>query len=149
MPVARVLSCGHTLHAECLEHTTQKTRISDPPCPACAKLEEKNSPENRVFSRFRNRISRLRPFSEDGPSRSWSCAQVGDCVQGALQPPPRSTMLLLNQSCMKKNLFVKVNLSKEFPCKLRKSGLASLQLFSGQSIDQGVVETCHIYEVAE
>ncbi|GMJ04686.1 hypothetical protein like AT1G14180 [Hibiscus trionum] len=92
MPVAGVLSCGHTFHAECLEQTTQKTRISDPPC------------------------------------------HVGDCVQGALQPPPRGTMLLLNQSRMKKNLFVKVNSSKEFPGKLRKSGSSSLQLFSGKSI---------------
>ncbi|KAK8522891.1 hypothetical protein V6N12_056584 [Hibiscus sabdariffa] len=139
MPVAGVLSCGHTFHAECLEQTTQKTRISDPPCPVCAKLEEQNSPENRVFSRLKNSISRLRPFSEDGPSRSWSCTQVGDCVQGALQPPPRSTMLLLNQSRMKKNLFVKVNSSKEFPGKLRKSGSSSLQLFSGKSTDQGAV----------
>ncbi|KAE8683056.1 NAC domain-containing protein 90-like [Hibiscus syriacus] len=139
MPVAGVLSCGHTFHVECLEQATQKTRISDPPCPVCFKLEEQNSPENRVLSRFRNSISRLRPFSEDGPSRSWSCAQVGDCVQGALQPPPRSTMLLLNQSRMKKNIFVKVNSSKEFPGELRKSGSASLQLFSGKSIDQGAV----------
>ncbi|GMI87396.1 hypothetical protein like AT1G14180 [Hibiscus trionum] len=139
MPVARVLSCGHTFHAECLEQTTQKTRISDPPCPVCAKLEEQNSSENRVFSRLKNSISRLRPFSEDGPSRSWSCAQVGDCVQVALQPPPRSTMLLLNQNRMKKNLLVKVNSSKEFLGKLRKSGSPSLQLFSGKSIDQGAV----------
>ncbi|XP_039057848.1 uncharacterized protein LOC120201276 isoform X2 [Hibiscus syriacus] len=123
MPVAGVLSCGHTFHAECLEQTTQKTRISDPPCPVCSKLEEQNSPENRVFSRFRNSISRLRPFSEDGPSGSWSCAQVGDCVQGVVQPPPRnSAMLLLNQSHMKKNLFMKVNSSREFPGKLSKNG---------------------------
>ncbi|KAK8259923.1 hypothetical protein V6Z12_D13G087500 [Gossypium hirsutum] len=134
-----VLSCGHTFHAECLEQTTQKARISDPPCPVCTKLEEQNSPENRVFSRLRNSISRLRSFSEDGPSRTWSCAQVGDCVQGALHPPQRGTMLLLNQSRMKKNLFVKVNSSKEFPGKLRKSSSPSLQLFSGKSIDQGAV----------
>ncbi|KAB1994226.1 hypothetical protein ES319_D13G085200v1 [Gossypium barbadense] len=139
MPVAGVLSCGHTFHAECLEQTTQKARISDPPCPVCTKLEEQNSPENRVFSRLRNSISRLRSFSEDGPSRTWSCAQVGDCVQGALHPPQRSTMLLLNQSRMKKNLFVKVNSSKEIPGKLRKSSSPSLQLFSGKSIDQGAV----------
>ncbi|KAB2047962.1 hypothetical protein ES319_A13G081900v1 [Gossypium barbadense] len=139
MPVAGVLSCGHTFHAECLEQTTQKARIRDPPCPVCAKLEEQNSSENRVFSRLRNSISRLRSFSEDGPSRTWSCAQVGDCVQGALHPPQRSTMLLLNQSRMKKNLFVKVNSSKEFPGKLRKSSSPSLQLFGGKSIDQGAV----------
>ncbi|GMJ04685.1 hypothetical protein like AT1G14180 [Hibiscus trionum] len=107
-------------------------------CGLCERYLSQRSPWsarriNRIFSRFRSSISRLRPFSEDGPSR-WSCAQVGDCVQGALQPPPRGTMLLLNQSRMKKNLFVKVNSSKEFPGKLRKSGSSSLQLFSGKSI---------------
>ncbi|KAE8729866.1 MADS-box protein ZMM17-like [Hibiscus syriacus] len=113
MPVAGALSCGHTFHAECLKQTNTK-----------------NS----------NSISRLKPFSENGPSKSWSCAQVGDCVQGVLQPPPRNrTMLLLNQSHMKKNLFMKVNSSREFPGKLRKSGSSPLQLFSGKSIYLGAV----------
>ncbi|XVE91514.1 hypothetical protein REPUB_Repub01dG0016400 [Reevesia pubescens] len=137
MPVAGVLSCRHIFHAECLEQTTPKTHKNDPPCPICAKLEEQNSPEN--FSRFKNGFPKLKSFSEDGPSRPWGCAQVGDCVEGALHAPPRSTMLLLNRSRMKKNLFMKGNLSKEFPGKLRKSGSSSLQLFSGKSIDQGAV----------
>ncbi|XP_022776837.1 uncharacterized protein LOC111318328 isoform X2 [Durio zibethinus] len=131
MPVAGVLSCRHVFHAECLEQTTPKTSKSDPPCPMCVKLEEENSPENRVFSRFRNGFPWLRPFSEDGPSRPWGCAQVGDCVDGALHAPPRNTMLLLNRSLMKKNLFTKGKSSKEFPGKLRKSG--------SKSIEQGAV----------
>ncbi|XP_017970851.1 PREDICTED: uncharacterized protein LOC18610377 isoform X3 [Theobroma cacao] len=139
MPVAGVLSCRHVFHAECLEQTTPKTRKNDPPCPICVRLEEQNSPEKQVISRLRNGLPRLRPFSEDGPSRTWGCAQVGDCVEGALHAPPRSTMLLLNRSRMKKNLFVKGNSSKEFPGKLRKSGSSSLQLFGGKSIDQGAV----------
>ncbi|XP_021299928.1 uncharacterized protein LOC110428405 [Herrania umbratica] len=139
MPVAGVLSCRHVFHAECLEQTTPKTRKNDPPCPICVRLEEQNSPEKQVISRLRNGLPRLRPFSEDGPSRTWGCAQVGDCVEAALHAPPRSTMLLLNRSRMKKNLFVKGNSSKEFPGKLRKSGSSSLQLFGGKSIDQGAV----------
>ncbi|OMO82501.1 Zinc finger, RING-type [Corchorus olitorius] len=140
MPVAGVLSCRHVFHAECLEQTTPKTRKNDPPCPLCTRAEEQNSPENRVFSRFRNGFPRLRPFSEDGTSKPWGCAQVGDCVEGALHAPPRNTMLLLNRSRMKKNLFIKGNSSKEFPGKLRKSGSSSLQLFGGKSFDQGAVE---------
>ncbi|OMO93245.1 Zinc finger, RING-type [Corchorus capsularis] len=140
MPVAGVLSCRHVFHAECLEQTTPKTRKNDPPCPLCVRAEEQNSPENRVFSRFRNGFPRLRPFSEDGTSKPWGCAQVGDCVEGALHAPPRNTMLLLNRSRMKKNLFIKGNSSKEFPGKLRKSGSSSLQLFGGKSFDQGAVE---------
>lgn len=139
MPVAGVLSCRHVFHAECLEQTTPKTRKSDPPCPVCVKLEEQSSPENRVFSRFRNGFPRLRPFSEDGPSKPWGCTQVGDCVEGALQAPPCSTMLLLNRSRMKKNLFVKGNSSKEFPGKLRKSDSSSFQYFGGKSIDRDAV----------
>ncbi|XVE53208.1 hypothetical protein DITRI_Ditri02bG0185600 [Diplodiscus trichospermus] len=137
MPVAGVLSCRHVFHAECLEQTTPKTSKSDPPCPICIKLEEHNSPENRGISRFRNGFPRLRPFSDDGPSRPWGCAQVGDCVEGALHAPPRSTMLLLNRSRMKKNLFMKGNSSKEFPGKLKRPGSPSLQLFGGKSFEQG------------
>ncbi|XXG52419.1 hypothetical protein AAC387_Pa03g0763 [Persea americana] len=38
MPVAGVLSCSHVFHAECLEQTTPKTQIHDPPCPLCLKI---------------------------------------------------------------------------------------------------------------
>ncbi|XP_022735665.1 uncharacterized protein LOC111289069 [Durio zibethinus] len=138
-PVAGVLSCQHVFHAECLEQTTPKTRKNDPPCPICVKLEEQNSPDNRVFSRFRNGFARLRPFSEDCPSRPWGCAQAGDCVEGALHAPSRSTTLLVNRSRMKKNLFMKSNSSKEFPGKLRQSGSSSSLLFGGKSIDQGAI----------
>ncbi|XWS23175.1 hypothetical protein CRYUN_Cryun29cG0098500 [Craigia yunnanensis] len=139
MPVAGVLSCRYVFHAECLEQTTPKTRKNYPPCPTCVKLEEQNSPENRVFSRFRNGFPRLRPFSEDEPSRPWDCAQVGDCDEGALHAPPHSTMLILNRSRMEKHLFMKGNSSKEFPGRLRKSGSSSLLLFGGKSIDQGAI----------
>ncbi|XP_058107705.1 uncharacterized protein LOC131251171 [Magnolia sinica] len=38
MPIAGVLSCSHVFHAECLEETTPKTQIHDPPCPTCLKI---------------------------------------------------------------------------------------------------------------
>ncbi|XP_058080056.1 uncharacterized protein LOC131228197 isoform X2 [Magnolia sinica] len=38
MPIAGVLSCSHVFHAECLDQTTPKTQIHDPPCPMCQKV---------------------------------------------------------------------------------------------------------------
>ncbi|XP_008221728.1 PREDICTED: uncharacterized protein LOC103321681 [Prunus mume] len=139
MPVTGVLSCCHVFHAECLEQTTPKTRKNDPPCPLCAKFEEENLPEQQGFSRLRTGFPRLRPISDDGPSRPWGCTQVGDCVEGALHAPPRNSMLLLNRSRIKKNLSLKGNLGKDFPGQLRKSGSYSFQHLSGKSADQGAV----------
>ncbi|GMN41881.1 hypothetical protein TIFTF001_011100 [Ficus carica] len=139
MPVTGVLSCCHVFHAECLEQTTPKMRRNDPPCPLCARLEEENCPEQKSCSRPRNSFPKLKPFNEDGPSRPWGCVQVGDCVEGALQVPPRNTMLLLNRNRIKKNLSLKGNSSKEFPGKLKKSGSYSSQQFSMRAIDQGAV----------
>ncbi|XP_050372381.1 uncharacterized protein LOC126790254, partial [Argentina anserina] len=139
MPITGVLSCYHVFHAECLDQTTPKTCKSDPPCPLCARLEEENLSEQQSFSRLRASFSRLRPISDDGPSRPWGCTQVGDCVEGALHAPPRNSMLLLNRSRIKKNLSLKGNSSKEFPGKLRKSISYSTQHLRGKSVDQGVV----------
>ncbi|XP_057448206.1 uncharacterized protein LOC130739810 [Lotus japonicus] len=136
MPTAGILPCRHVFHAECLEQTTPKTRKSDPPCPVCVKFEEENSPDQRGTLRLRNGFPRLKPFCEDGPSRSWGCSQAGDCVAGALHAQPRNAMFLLNRNRIKRNLSSKGNLSKEFPGKIRKSGAYSSQLFSGSSADQ-------------
>ncbi|KAF8408120.1 hypothetical protein HHK36_007263 [Tetracentron sinense] len=121
MPVAGVLSCRHVFHAECLEQTTPKTHKHDPPCPQCAKSEG-NVLEHVSFSRLRNDLPTLRPFCEDGLSRSRGGRQVGDCVEGTLHAPPRNTMLSLNRSRLKKHLSLKGNLSKELPDKLKRSG---------------------------
>lgn len=140
MPVTGVLSCHHVFHAECLEQATPKMFKSDPPCPICVKAEEDNLTEQRGFSRLRTGFPRLRPFCEDGPQRTWGCAQVGDCVEGALHAPPRNTMLLLNRNRIKKNLILKGNSSKEFPGKIRKSSSSySSQHSSGKSVDKEAV----------
>ncbi|KAI4314142.1 hypothetical protein L6164_027078 [Bauhinia variegata] len=140
MPTTGVLSCRHVFHAECLEQITPKTRKNDPPCPLCARLEEENSPDQRGLLRFRNSFPRVKPHCEDGPSRPWGCAQVSDCVEGALHAPPRNAMFLLNRDRIKKNLSLKGNLSKEFPGKLKRSGpYSSSQLFSGSSVDHEAV----------
>ncbi|KAF8398621.1 hypothetical protein HHK36_017552 [Tetracentron sinense] len=38
MPIAGVLPCSHIFHVECLEQTTPKMQIHDPPCPVCMKI---------------------------------------------------------------------------------------------------------------
>lgn len=141
MPVTGVLSCRHVFHAECLDQTTPKTRKSDPPCPVCVKQEDGNSPEQRANSRLRNANSLPRPrpsTSEDGSPRPWGCAQVGDCVEGALHAPPRNSMLFVNRN-RAKNLSFKGNSSKEFPGKLRKSGSYTSRLVSARPFDQEFV----------
>ncbi|XP_061366333.1 uncharacterized protein LOC133309566 isoform X2 [Gastrolobium bilobum] len=125
MPTSGVLPCCHVFHAECLEQTTSKTRKNDPPCPVCVRLDEEISPDQPGLLRLRNGFPRHKPFYEDGPSRPWGCAQVGDCVEGALHAPSRNAMLLLNRNRIKKNLSLKGNLSKEFPGKVKKSGTYS------------------------
>ncbi|PAN46621.1 hypothetical protein PAHAL_9G199200 [Panicum hallii] len=35
MPVAAVLPCRHVFHADCLEESTPKTEVHEPPCPLC------------------------------------------------------------------------------------------------------------------
>lgn len=37
MPVAGVLPCHHVFHADCLEETTPKNQIPEPPCPVCQR----------------------------------------------------------------------------------------------------------------
>ncbi|XP_072975730.1 uncharacterized protein [Typha angustifolia] len=38
MPIAGVLPCGHVFHADCLEETTPKIQIHEPPCPLCLRV---------------------------------------------------------------------------------------------------------------
>ncbi|XP_020583054.1 uncharacterized protein LOC110026455 [Phalaenopsis equestris] len=38
LPIAGVLPCGHVFHAECLEETTPKSLVQEPPCPLCLNL---------------------------------------------------------------------------------------------------------------
>nr|XP_043606502.1 uncharacterized protein LOC122578583 [Erigeron canadensis] len=118
MPVTGVLSCRHVFHAECLDQTTPKTHKGDPPCPICAKTEAKNSLDQRVVSKLKNGFPRVKPFREEGPSRTWGCAQAGNCVEGALTTPSRNAMLLLNRNRIKKSL----SLKKSGSCSPQSSG---------------------------
>lgn len=137
MPVTGILSCRHVFHADCLEQTTPKIQKHDPPCPVCARVE--NVPEQPTSSRLRIGLPRPRQVGEDGPSRPWSCGQVGDCVEGALHASPRNSMTLLNRSRLKKHLSFKGNSSRDLPSKLKKQGSLSLQL-KEKSVDQEAFE---------
>lgn len=37
LPITGVLPCGHVFHAECLEETTPKAQVHEPPCAVCLK----------------------------------------------------------------------------------------------------------------
>lgn len=136
MPIAGVLSCWHVFHAECLERITPKTRTHDPPCPLCEKTVE-STREQWAVSRLKFGIPRLRSLGEEGQSRSWSCVQVGDCVEGALHASPRNSML--NRGRLKRHMSLKGSPGKEKTGKL-KSGMCSSPGFSeGKLMEQGAV----------
>ncbi|CAN6282580.1 unnamed protein product [Urochloa humidicola] len=40
MPVAAVLPCRHVFHADCLEESTPKTEVHEPPCPLCTQAAD-------------------------------------------------------------------------------------------------------------
>ncbi|KAJ0256960.1 RING/U-box superfamily protein [Hirschfeldia incana] len=127
MPVAGVLPCQHVFHAECLEKSTPKAHLSEPPCPVCTKEEGEQSKSH-------NLVLRLKPFCEDGPStRRWGCAQVGDCVESAVNVPPRNTtMMMINRNRMRKNLSLRGSSSKDSQRRIKKSGSFAMENLSNQ-----------------
>ncbi|XP_010236114.1 uncharacterized protein LOC100830430 isoform X2 [Brachypodium distachyon] len=40
MPVAAVLPCRHVFHADCLEESTPKSEVHEPPCPLCVRATD-------------------------------------------------------------------------------------------------------------
>lgn len=115
MPVTGVLPCQHVFHAECLDQSTPKAHRNDPLCPICTKQEGEHLKSHNV-------VSRLRPLCEDGPStRPWGCAQAGDCVESAVNVPPKNTMMMINRNRIRQNLSLRGNSSKDFPSKIKKS----------------------------
>ncbi|KAF8082963.1 hypothetical protein N665_0798s0002 [Sinapis alba] len=126
MPVTGVLPCQHVFHAECLDQSTPKAHQNDPPCPVCTKHEGEQSKSHNV-------VFRLKPFCEDGPSaRQWGCAQAGDCVENAVNVPPRSTMVMINRNRIRKSLSLRGNSSKDSPRKIKKSSSFAMENLSNQ-----------------
>ncbi|KAH7683628.1 Zinc finger RING/FYVE/PHD-type protein [Dioscorea alata] len=137
MPVVSVLSCWHVFHAECLERTTSKTQKHDPPCPLCEKSEE-NVWEQWAACRLKNGVPRLKPLGEEGPSKVWTCGQVGDCVERALQTPKRANMLLLNRNRLKRQLSLKGSSGKDWAENSKKSGFYSSKVLDGRKLGDQV-----------
>ncbi|KAJ4915723.1 RING/U-box superfamily protein [Raphanus sativus] len=126
MPVTGVLPCQHVFHAECLDQSTPKAHRGDPPCLICIKQEGEQSKSHNI-------VLRLKPFCEDGPSstRQWACAQVGDCVESAVNVPPRNTMVMVNRNRMRKSLPLRGSSSKDSPRRVKKSS-SFMESFTNQ-----------------
>jgi len=131
MPITGVLSCWHVFHAECLERITPKPQKHDPPCPVCEKSDNGHGVEQWAICRLKNGLPRLRSLGEEGPSRVWSCAQAGDCVEGAIDVPKRSSSMLRNRSRLKGQLSLKGNSGKERSENSKRSGLCSSRVSLG------------------
>ncbi|XP_010495817.1 PREDICTED: uncharacterized protein LOC104772960 isoform X1 [Camelina sativa] len=126
MPVTGVLSCQHVFHAECLDQSTPKTQRNDPSCPICTKEE------GELF-KSHNILPRLKPLCEDGHSiRPWGCAQAGDCVESAVNVPPKNTMMMINRNRLRRNLSLRGNSSKDFPSRIKKSNSLAKENLTNQ-----------------
>ncbi|CAH8382453.1 unnamed protein product [Eruca vesicaria subsp. sativa] len=124
MPVTGVLPCQHVFHAECLDQSTPKSHGNDPPCPICTKQE------GGEHSKSLSIVQRLKTLSEEGTStRQWVCAQVGDCVETAVNVPPRprNTMIMMNKNRIRKSLSLRGNSSKDSPRKIKKSNSFAME----------------------
>ncbi|KAG9458547.1 hypothetical protein H6P81_003055 [Aristolochia fimbriata] len=60
MPIAGVLSCSHVFHADCLEQTTPKSQIHDPPCPVCHKNTIGTEPSSLVVESLQMTLRSIR-----------------------------------------------------------------------------------------
>ncbi|CAN6484531.1 unnamed protein product [Victoria cruziana] len=149
MPVAGVLSCSHIYHAECLEHNTPKMQKHDPPCPLCGKPDEEIravSEQHVLGMRSKTGFPKLKSTSEDGAtsSRSWSCGQWGDCVEGTIQEPVHGNLSSLSKHHLKKQRTKRGTSSKDLPesVMVKKRGLFSSKLFNGRTLHPFAASGC-------
>ncbi|OAY73024.1 uncharacterized protein LOC109723952 isoform X2 [Ananas comosus] len=136
MPIAGVLSCKHVFHADCLEETTPKSQIQDPPCPLC--LREAKEDGSGSFSeplqvalravRKSQGINITSTSSGGGVSSNMDSTQNEDeCKRNhSLQLPPRRRVSLL-RSHFRKQFSFKGKMGKDlFGVKVfKKSGASS------------------------
>ncbi|XP_077235952.1 uncharacterized protein LOC143877661 [Tasmannia lanceolata] len=112
MPIAGVLPCSHVFHADCLEQTTPKTQIHEPPCPLCLKSASGTEPSSSISEPMQ---MALRTGNSSNPST--------DQIEGGLKrnrsmpPPPRGG-----------NSIIKNHFKKHFSFK----GKAGKDLFGGK-----------------
>ncbi|XP_074566566.1 uncharacterized protein LOC141823201 [Curcuma longa] len=117
MPVASILPCHHVFHAECLEETTPKGQIHEPPCPVCLKatgLEKliSFSEPLHVAQKFPSKGHGMGTFGETGTSNDLISHQIEEMRQNnslATQHTGSST-----RNHIKKQFSFKSKIGKEF-----------------------------------
>ncbi|KAJ4973986.1 hypothetical protein NE237_007160 [Protea cynaroides] len=119
MPIAGILHCIHVFHAECLEQTTPKSQIHDPPCPVCLKavdaVEESRpvlEPQMALISVRKNRAHAI----SDAPGDR-SATQSPDHVEGGLRKFQSQSVSCRSGSSikndLKKRFMLKRNIEKD------------------------------------
>jgi hypothetical protein len=124
MPVAAVLPCRHAFHADCLEESTPKTEVHDPPCPLCTRATED---EGHVsFSEPLHvalRSARSRNLSLGGGAGGSSSSANPPCSDRGLKRNHSAIMPRRGGSSLFRNRF-----KKQFPFKAR----IGKELFGGR-----------------
>ncbi|WOL16351.1 hypothetical protein Cni_G25138 [Canna indica] len=113
MPVAGVLPCHHVFHADCLEETTPKGQIHEPPCPVCLKAVGQEKPTSfseplHVALRSASRGLGVRAITGAGTSREPISHQIEDDSR------PRSDALVMPQ---RRGSSMKSHIKKRFSFK--------------------------------
>ncbi|KAJ4753774.1 RING/U-box superfamily protein [Rhynchospora pubera] len=104
MPIAGVLPCRHVYHADCLEETTPKGQIHDPPCPLCTRPGNIDGSGSVSFSEpLQVALRSIRR------SHSGTTGNAGVGMSGSLIPRERSF-----RSRLKKQLSLRGKIGKDF-----------------------------------
>lgn len=113
LPITGVLPCGHVFHADCLEETTPKSLVQEPPCPLCLNLIRLEGPTSlseplQVPLRTPRRIMRVSSTSNHAGSSS--NRNDIDLRRNPSQPLRGSSSI---RSRLRKRLSFKVKISRD------------------------------------
>jgi len=124
MPVAAVLPCRHVFHADCLEESTPKSEVHDPPCPLCARATDS---EGCVS--FSEPLHVALKSALRNQSTSFSSGAAGG--SSSADPPRSDHVLKRNQSALvprRSGSLFRNRFKKQFPFK----GRIGKDLFGGR-----------------
>ncbi|XP_077230803.1 uncharacterized protein LOC143863906 [Tasmannia lanceolata] len=121
MPIAGILPCSHVFHADCLEQTTPKTQIHDPPCPTCLKTASWTDSSSSISEPLELALRSVRrnqgvSIAVDGVGTSSN--QSSDQIEGVLSrnrslPVPRRGGYSLLKNHFKKHFSFKGKAGKD------------------------------------
>lgn len=118
MPVTGILPCHHVFHADCLEETTPKSQIHEPPCPLCPKSlgQEKQTSSEHAHVAFKSASSKgqgATVSSGSGTSRNLNPHQTEDDIRrnSSLAEPHHKSSSTKNH--IKKRLSFKGKIGKD------------------------------------